>query len=52
METFMTRRIFQNLALILTPLSYAGGVVAIALKFLSPLPPPRRALTFPGIYQQ
>ncbi len=38
----MTRRIFQNLALFLTPLAYGGGLAAAALKFLSPVPPPRR----------
>ena len=38
----MTRRVFGHLALVLTPVVYAAGIVYGALRFLSPLPSGRR----------
>ncbi|MBI4606346.1 MAG: ubiquinol-cytochrome c reductase iron-sulfur subunit [Planctomycetes bacterium] len=38
----MTRRAFEHLALLLTPLAWTGGVLAGVLKFMSPLEPGRR----------
>ena len=34
----MTRRMFEHLALLFFPVAYAGGLLAAALNFLTPLP--------------
>jgi Rieske Fe-S protein len=35
----LTRRVFQNLGLVLFPLAYGGAILAAAVRFLAPLPP-------------